>query len=316
MVEKITPSTKPISSIPESESSRGDVIATMLKHKKKKGKSDPRDEVPNVYIPVVLSPPQDKPIALRLGQRAVPQGAGQPAAAGDALHNPETILPPLVTQRNAVLARYADKSRRAAAMAHVAALGAVEKPEAAPRGLHAAHPSPVPTPERRKNPIPADVSGSAVHAASFASPARVRTEQENAAPATAGAGPSLHTASGVMPSPDKASGQPSRAPHAFAAQQERQNRAHQVTTDDSQTLRLTYSFQRWSGEHGVNVALRRQGAREGNVTLVPSDARAAEALQRHLDAWPTRSPDILYPDRDEREHKGRQPQDEHDEEQQ
>lgn len=79
---------------------------------------------------------------------------------------------------------------------------------------------------------------------------------------------------------------------------------------EAQTLEVDYSFQRWSGDHSVKVTIPAQALREGNMTLLPSDARAADALSRNLGSLTGHSPELLQPrqERDEQQKREQQPQ--------
>jgi hypothetical protein len=61
---------------------------------------------------------------------------------------------------------------------------------------------------------------------------------------------------------------------------------------EAQTLEVDYTFQRWSGDHSVKVTIPAQALREGNMTLLPSDARAADALSRNLGSLAGHSPGL------------------------
>lgn len=86
--------------------------------------------------------------------------------------------------------------------------------------------------------------------------------------------------------------------------------------NDSQTLEVNYQFQRWSGDHSVRISVPTEARREGNVTLLPSDARAADVLLRNMGHLTGINPDILRPeeDRDEQQQR-RQQQQQQDEDQ-
>lgn len=77
---------------------------------------------------------------------------------------------------------------------------------------------------------------------------------------------------------------------------------------EMQTLEVDYSFQRWSGDHSVKVTIPAQALREGNMTLLPSDARAADALSRNLGMLAGHSPELLQPrqERDEQQKREQQ----------
>lgn len=80
--------------------------------------------------------------------------------------------------------------------------------------------------------------------------------------------------------------------------------------NEGQTLEVNYQFQRWSGDHSVRISVSTEARREGNVTLLPSDARAADALLRNMGHLTGLSPDLLRPqqERDEQQQQRRQQQ--------
>jgi hypothetical protein len=80
--------------------------------------------------------------------------------------------------------------------------------------------------------------------------------------------------------------------------------------NEGQTLEVNYQFQRWSGDHSVRISVPTEARREGNVTLLPSDARAADVLLRNMGHLTSLSPDLLRPqqDRDEQQQQRRQQQ--------
>lgn len=77
-----------------------------------------------------------------------------------------------------------------------------------------------------------------------------------------------------------------------------------------QAVEVDYTFQRWSGDHSVKVSIPVQSLREGNMTLLPSDTRAADALSRNLSHLTGHSPELLQPrqERDEQQKREQQPQ--------
>lgn len=80
--------------------------------------------------------------------------------------------------------------------------------------------------------------------------------------------------------------------------------------NQDQTLEVNYQFQRWSGDHSVRISMPTEARREGNVTLLPSDARAADVLLRNMGHLTGLSPDLLQPqqERDEEQQQRRQHQ--------
>ncbi|MFB6324916.1 type III secretion system needle length determinant, SpaN/EivJ family [Pantoea deleyi] len=80
--------------------------------------------------------------------------------------------------------------------------------------------------------------------------------------------------------------------------------------NDGQTLEVNYQFQRWTGDHSVRVSVPANARRDGNVTLLPSDVRAADVLLRNMGQLTGLSPDLLRPqqERDEQQQQRRQQQ--------
>lgn len=80
--------------------------------------------------------------------------------------------------------------------------------------------------------------------------------------------------------------------------------------NEGQTLEVNFQFQRWSGDHSVKISVPTEARREGNVTLLPSDARAADVLQRNMGHLTGLNPDLLRPqqERDEQQQQRRQQQ--------
>ena len=73
------------------------------------------------------------------------------------------------------------------------------------------------------------------------------------------------------------------------------------TTVIKQTLNLDYPFLRWSGEHSVKVRISVDAKRTGNLTLLPSDSRAAEMLTRKIGYLDGYTAEVLYPQHDDDE---------------
>lgn len=86
------------------------------------------------------------------------------------------------------------------------------------------------------------------------------------------------------------------APFTTITQRERLNALRLDDSRDDQTVRISYPFQRWFGEHSVKVSLRRDSLLESAMVLQPSDVRASDALARQLEHWPKQTPHILLPD--------------------
>lgn len=80
--------------------------------------------------------------------------------------------------------------------------------------------------------------------------------------------------------------------------------------NEGQMLEVNYQFQRWSGDHSVKISVPTETRREMNVTLLPSDARAADVLIRNMGHLTGISPDLLRPqqERDEQQQQRRQQQ--------
>lgn len=79
---------------------------------------------------------------------------------------------------------------------------------------------------------------------------------------------------------------------------------------EGQMLEVNYQFQRWSGDHSVRISVPTEARREGQVTLLPSDARAADVLLRNMGQLTGLTPDLLRPqqERDEQQQQRRQQQ--------
>lgn len=75
--------------------------------------------------------------------------------------------------------------------------------------------------------------------------------------------------------------------------------------NEGQMLEVNYHFQRWSGDHSVRILVR-----EGNVTLHPSGARAADVLRSNMVHLASLAPELLLPqqERDEQQQQRRQQQ--------
>jgi type III secretion system protein len=66
---------------------------------------------------------------------------------------------------------------------------------------------------------------------------------------------------------------------------------------ESHLLVVDYAFQRWAGEHSVKVLVPMQVSRETNITLLPSDRRAADMLSRHMGHLTGLTAELLPPHR-------------------
>lgn len=89
----------------------------------------------------------------------------------------------------------------------------------------------------------------------------------------------------------------------------------QLKTDSSsKTLEVDYAFQRWSGDHSVKVSMPMQTLREGTVTLLPSDTRAADALSRNMAHLARFTPELLQPRQERDQHQQQRQQQDEDQE--
>ncbi|KML20839.1 hypothetical protein VL10_20780 [Leclercia adecarboxylata] len=70
----------------------------------------------------------------------------------------------------------------------------------------------------------------------------------------------------------------------------------------ARNLELDYSFRSWTGEHSVKVTV----PTEGNITMLPSDPRAAYALSRHMSQLTGLTPELLQPGKDSDEQRKQQ----------
>lgn len=73
-----------------------------------------------------------------------------------------------------------------------------------------------------------------------------------------------------------------------------------------QSLNIDYPFVRWSGEHSVKVSIPSEQQRVSNLTLQPSDSRAAEMLSRQANQLSGYNTELLPPHKDEDESEHRQ----------
>lgn len=108
---------------------------------------------------------------------------------------------------------------------------------------------------------------------------------------------------------------PMPPPFTTITQRERLNALRLDDARNDQTVRISYPFQRWFGEHSVKVSLRRDSLFESAMVLQPSDVRASDALARQLEHWPKQTPHILHPDSGEDEQQRGQQQREQEEDQ-
>ncbi|MGL5554894.1 MAG: type III secretion system needle length determinant, SpaN/EivJ family, partial [Aeromonas veronii] len=85
--------------------------------------------------------------------------------------------------------------------------------------------------------------------------------------------------------------------------------------NEGKTLEVNYQFQRWSGDHSVRISVPIEARREGNFALLPSDARAADALLRNMGHLTGLIPDLLRPQQERDEQQQRRQQQQQDEDQ-
>ncbi|GKW40837.1 hypothetical protein LOZ86_18915 [Pectobacterium parvum] len=79
---------------------------------------------------------------------------------------------------------------------------------------------------------------------------------------------------------------------------------------------ISYPFQRWAGDHSVKVSIPTEARRDANITLLPSDTRAADVLSRQMVHLSGHAPELLKPEQDNEEReRHQQQQDTQDEEQ-
>lgn len=83
----------------------------------------------------------------------------------------------------------------------------------------------------------------------------------------------------------------------------------------NRSLDIDYPFQRWAGDHSVKISIPTEARREVNITLLPSDTRAAEVLSRQMAHLSGHTAELLQPEQDSEERERRQQQDIQDEEQ-
>ncbi|AXF77639.1 hypothetical protein LU604_00485 [Erwinia tracheiphila] len=76
----------------------------------------------------------------------------------------------------------------------------------------------------------------------------------------------------------------------------------------SSSIDVDYKFQQWPGEHSVKVTVPVDLARDGNVTLLPSGSRVADALSNQFSHLSIPNAKLLEPLRDGEEQRQRQPQ--------
>lgn len=160
------------------------------------------------------------------------------------------------------------------------------------------------------NPIIVTASAPAAEAGRQEKPLRIKEDSGEARPLWQGA----KQPENVVPKQGEVAAQSRNSP---ATLQQLKNQAGLASGvkggNEDQTLEVNYQFQRWSGNHSVRISVPTEARREGNVTLLPSDARAADVLLRNMGHLTALSFDLLRPQQERDEQ--RQQQQEQDEDQ-
>ena len=157
------------------------------------------------------------------------------------------------------------------------------------------------------NPVIISTSAPAAEAGRQEKPLRIKEDSGEARPFWQGA----KQPENVVPKQGETAAQSRNSP---ATLQQLKNQAGLASGvkggNKGQTLEVNYQFQRWSGDHSVRISVPIEARREGNVTLLPSDARAADVLLRNMGHLTGLSPDLLRPqqERDEQQQQRRQQQ--------
>ncbi|MBN3264708.1 SpaN/EivJ family type III secretion system needle length determinant [Pectobacterium brasiliense] len=81
---------------------------------------------------------------------------------------------------------------------------------------------------------------------------------------------------------------------------------HGITT---RSFDIDYQFHRWAGDHSVKVSIPTEARRDTNITLLPSDTRAADVLSRQMVHLSGHTPELLKPEQDCEERERHQQQD-------
>ncbi|WP_224653928.1 hypothetical protein [Pectobacterium versatile] len=76
----------------------------------------------------------------------------------------------------------------------------------------------------------------------------------------------------------------------------------------SRSFDIDYPFQRWAGDHSVKISIPTEARRDANITLLPSDTRAADALSRQMVHLSGHTAELLKPEQDSEERERRQQQ--------
>lgn len=79
---------------------------------------------------------------------------------------------------------------------------------------------------------------------------------------------------------------------------------------DKKIMNLDYHFNSWYGDHSVKVSIPTESSRDGNITMLPSDMRVADALSKNTEYTLRRMPYLLAPQEDGGERESQQNQEE------
>lgn len=165
------------------------------------------------------------------------------------------------------------------------------------------------------NPIIVDTSGPEAEAGRQEKKLLTKENSGEARPLWQGM---MQAESGVVPKQGKTATQSRNSPTTLQQLKNQTGSASGVKDgNEGQTLEVNYQFKRWSGDHSVRISVPTEARREGNVTLLPSDARAADVLLRNMGHLTGLSPDLLQPqpERDQEQQQRRQHQQQQDEDQ-
>ncbi|WP_435953336.1 SpaN/EivJ family type III secretion system needle length determinant [Dryocola sp. BD626] len=157
------------------------------------------------------------------------------------------------------------------------------------------------------NPVIVAASAPAAEAGRQEKPLRIKEDSGEARPLWQGA----KQPENVAPKQGEVAAQSKNSPTTLQQLKNQAGLASGVKGgNEGQTLEVNYQFQRWSGDHSVKISVPTEARREGNVTLLPSDARAADVLLRNMGHLTGLSPDLLRPqqERDEQQQQRRQQQ--------
>lgn len=118
----------------------------------------------------------------------------------------------------------------------------------------------------------------------------------------------------VLPKQGETAAQSKDSPATLQQRKAQASLASAVRSENqSQTLEVNYQFQRWSGDHSVRISVPTEARRGGYVVLLPSDARAADVLQRNMALLTGLNPDLLRPQQERDEQQQRRQQQQQDE---